>query len=218
MWHSSFDISSPDSILLEEIKNGNPKAFDVIFKKYYNNLCRFAFFLIHDADMSQCLVQNVFIKLWERRFVSEPIKNVAAYLTSMVKNQCSDYLKEQRIRDLTLQKNNINEPDNSTEEEIFSRNFEECLVIALSKLPPRCRLAFEFSRFENLTNKEIAEKMDISVKGVEALIGRSLKTLRFELKEFLPSFDSRNINPVLFFLKIPQKYFMARKNSSFLSF
>ena len=64
--------------------------------------------------------------------------------------------------------------------------FEEKLVVVLSNLPERCRIAFEYSRFENLTYPEIAEKMGISVKAVEALISRALKTLRIELKEYLP--------------------------------
>ncbi len=205
MMNSSFDISSSDSILLEEIKNGNTKAFDLIFRKYYDNLCRFAYCLIHDADMSQSLVQNVFVRLWERRSVTGNINEPGAYLTTMVRNQCSDYLKKQKNRASSLPANNYDKADYSTEQEIFRRNFEEELVISLSKLPSRCRVAFEYSRFENMTNREIADKMNISVKGVEALIGRSLKNLRDELKEFLPSFNTDNINPVLFFLRFLKK-------------
>ena len=60
------------------------------------------------------------------------------------------------------------------------------MLQAIHKLPERCKIAFELSRFEGLSNKDIAVKMEISVKGVEALIGRSLKLLRSELIEFLP--------------------------------
>jgi RNA polymerase sigma-70 factor (ECF subfamily) len=145
-------------------------------------------------------VQNVFVKLWERRFVSGEIKNLGGYLTMMVKNQISDHMHDRDNRHLVFEKTKSRMADESTENEIFRKNFEECLVIALSKLPERCRQAFELSRFEDLTNKDVAEIMAISVKGVEGLIGRSLKILRVELREFLPSLQLKGDNLVLFFL------------------
>jgi RNA polymerase sigma-70 factor (ECF subfamily) len=198
-------ISSLDNVLLDELKKGDSKAFDLVFEKYYANLCRFAFSVIQDQDMSQSLVQNVFIKLWERRFVLGQIDNLAGYLVAMSKNQISDYRKEQRFLSPDPEGRKGTEMDNSTENEVLRRDFEERLLIALSKLPPRCRLAFEFSRFEDMSHKEIAREMNISVKGVEALIGRSLKTLRNELREFLPSFNMKNIDPILFFIRITKK-------------
>jgi len=194
------NASNPDHELVNELNRGNTKAFDLIFKKYYDNLCRFAFLMLHDSDLSQSLVQNVFVKLWERRFVSGEIKNLGGYLTMMVKNQIFDHMHDRDNQHLVFEKTKSRMADESTENEIFRKNFEECLVIALSKLPERCRQAFELSRFEDLTNKDVAEIMDISVKGVEGLIGRSLKILRVELREFLPSFQLKGDNLVLFFL------------------
>jgi RNA polymerase sigma-70 factor (ECF subfamily) len=198
--------ASPDSVLLDELRKGNSKAFDLIFRRYYDNLCRLSYSFIHDADMSQNLVQNVFIKLWERRFVMGKVSNLGGYLTVMVKNQVADYIsdyKRQHVDSLF----NTNIADHSTEDEILGRDFEEKLTLSLAKLPPRCKQAFELSRFENMSNKEIAHEMKISVKGVEALIGRSLKLLRVELSEFLPSSKFSSKNPILFFLRIAQKFF-----------
>ncbi len=200
------DISSPDNILLLELKEGNSKAFDIIFRRYYDNLCRFSYTFIHDADMAQNLVQNVFIRLWERRFVMGKIANLGGYLTVMTKNQISDYISDYKKHHLNAELN-INIADHSTENEIIGKDFEERLVVAMAKLPARCKEAFELSRFENKSNKEIAEEMKISVKGVEALIGRSLKLLRVELNEFLPSSKRFSTNPILFFLRIARKFF-----------
>lgn len=211
MWYSESDMSIPDSQLLEEIAKGSSKAFDLVFRKYYNNLCRYAFLVIHDADMAQSLVQNVFVKLWEKRLGLGRIGNLASYLTAMVRNQCFDYLKEQKILDSDLKLKNSDSHENSTEDTILGNEFEECLIEALSKLPPRCRIAFELSRFDNKTNKEIAQEMKISVKGVEALIGRSLKSLRLELREFLPSFDLKDIMPILYFLRFSKNIFSENK-------
>ncbi|MEN6454648.1 MAG: RNA polymerase sigma-70 factor [Prolixibacteraceae bacterium] len=185
-------------MLINELKGGSSRAFDVIFRKYYDNLCRFAFSMLRDATLSQGLVQNVFIKLWERRFVCGEIDNLAGYLTTMTKHQVFDYIHDHRNQYQEIEKVKHLTADESTENEILRNNFEECLVSALSKLPGRCREAFELSRLENLTNKEIAVKMDISIKGVEALIGRSLKILRIELREFLPSYRLKE-NLIFFF-------------------
>lgn len=211
MWYSESEMSIPDSQLLEEIAKGSSKAFDLVFRKYYNNLCRYAFLVIHDADMAQSLVQNVFVKLWEKRLGLGKIGNLASYLTTMVRNQCFDYLKEQKILDSDLKLKNSGSYENSTEDAIFGNEFEECLIEALSKLPPRCRIAFELSRFDNMTNKEIAQEMKISVKGVEALIGRSLKSLRLELREFLPSFDLKDIMPIFYFIRFSKNIFSDNK-------
>ncbi|PTN10525.1 RNA polymerase sigma-70 factor [Mangrovibacterium marinum] len=200
-----FDISSPDHVLLLELKEGNSKAFDLIFRRYYDNLCRLCYSFIHDADTSQNLVQNVFIKLWERRFVMDKVSNLGGYLTVMVKNQIADYISDYKKHQIDSEFN-TNIADYSTENEIQGREFEERLTISLAKLPPRCKQAFELSRFENLSNKEIAVKMKISVKGVEALIGRSLKLLRVELSEFLPSSKISSKNPILFFLRIARNF------------
>lgn len=203
------DISSPDHTLLFELKEGNSKAFDLIFRRYYDNLCRLCYSFIHDADMSQNLVQNVFIKLWERRFVMGKVNNLGGYLTVMVKNQIADYIADYKKQHL----DSAIQPtiaDNSTENEIMGRDFEEKLTISLAKLPPRCKQAFELSRFENLTNKDISREMNISIKGVEALIGRSLKLLRVELSEFLPSSKFPKKNPILFLMRIAKK--ILRRN------
>ncbi|MGV8133860.1 MAG: RNA polymerase sigma-70 factor [Mangrovibacterium sp.] len=195
------DISD-DCMLINELKGGSSRAFDMIFRKYYDNLCRFTFSMLGDADLSQELVQNVFIKLWERRFVCGKIDNLAGYLTTMTKHQVFDYNHDHRNQHQEIKKGDRLTADESTENEILRNNFEECLVSALAKLPGRCREAFELSRFENLTNRDIARQMDISVKGVEALMGRSLKILRVELREFLPSYHLKGLegqNLVLLF-------------------
>ncbi len=200
----SLNIDSPDLLLTNKLKEGSSFAFDLIFVKYYENLCRFAFSVLHDPDISQDLVQNVFLTLWNRRNVSSQIQNLPAYLTTMVKNQVSDYLKDKKVN-LHEVSRKYDLSDNSTENEILGRDFEECLVSALSRLPDRCRQAFEYSRFENLTNREIAVRMDISVKGVEALIGRALKSLRIDLQEFLPSSGSKNKNGIFLLIRLSKK-------------
>ncbi|MEI7420580.1 MAG: RNA polymerase sigma-70 factor [Prolixibacteraceae bacterium] len=176
-----------DSFLFEELKSGNKRAFDQIFKENYPNLCRFAFSIVHDEDAAHSLVQDVFVKLWENRASLNHVDRLLPFLTAMTRNHSLNYIKREK-RNIQLADVPIEaQTGDTTENQVDADSFEEHLIIALSLLSERCKVAFEYRRFENLTSKEIALKMDISVKGVEALIGRALKSLRISLADFLPS-------------------------------
>lgn len=172
--------------LIAELKNDKESAFDYIFKKYYKALCALANTYVNDLDKAQSLVQDSFIKLWENRKQAGNIKNLSAYLTFMVRNHCIDYIRKTQSLKILHEKSKTETIEDTSEDLAHSNEFAEKLVIVLSSLPERSRTAFEYSRFENLTYKEIAVKMDISVKAVEALISRALKTFRHELKDYLP--------------------------------
>lgn len=175
-----------DSFVLLALKEGQEKAYDYIFRKYYKALCAQANAYVSDLDLSQSLVQDCFVRFWEKRHQATTIENLASYFSFMVRNKCIDHLrKEHRLR--SIENSNPDETDSlESDALLITHEFEEKLIVALSALPDRCRTAFEYSRFENLSYPEIANKMDISVKAVEALISRSLKILRKELKEYLP--------------------------------
>jgi RNA polymerase sigma-70 factor, ECF subfamily len=190
-----------DTFIFQELKTGNTRAFDKIFNDHYLNLCRFSYSIVHDEDTAHSIVQQVFVKLWENRAALEHIERLAPYLTAMTKNHSLNFVKREKrivqIADIPIEV----QASNSTENQIEAHAFEEQLIIALSLLPERCKMAFEFSRFENFSNKEIALKMGISSKGVEALIGRALKSLRISLADYLPSSrKGRSQNPILFAL------------------
>jgi len=190
-----------DGFLFDELKNGNARAFDKIFNDRYPNLCRFAYSIVHDVDTAHSLVQHVFIKLWQNRTSLNNIDHLTPYLTTMVRNHCLNFIKHEKrnakLEDIPADA----QAENTTENQIDAHDFEEHLTIALAALPERCRMAFEYSRFENFTNKEIALKMEITTKGVEALIGRALKSLRISLIDFLPSSKKSNSkSPILFTL------------------
>jgi RNA polymerase sigma-70 factor (ECF subfamily) len=189
--------------ILSELQKGNERAFDTIFKQYYKPLCQFSYSFIKDQDTSENLVQEVFAKLWEKRERLTNIENLLSYLMGMVRNQSIDFLRKKKTNSKFYNKLRPEESENTTEEQISKNEFEESLLKSITNLPERCRIAIEMSRFDGFSNKEIAQKMEISVKGVEALIGRSLKLLRSELQEFLPSLsekDKKRGRPILFSL------------------
>jgi RNA polymerase sigma-70 factor (ECF subfamily) len=198
------ELEDDHQFILNELRNGNERAFDIIFSKYYSSLTRFSFSFFKDQDKAESLVQEVFIKLWEKRTTLSEIDNLFSYLMIMVRNQSIDHLRKEKSKLKLHQNLKQEESVNTTEEQLSMNEFEEKLLQSIHRLPERCRIAFEMSRFDGYTNKEIAENMQISVKGVEALIGRSLKFLREELKEFLPSvvFGGNKRGAVLFSMLI----------------
>ncbi|WP_423128398.1 RNA polymerase sigma factor [Gaoshiqia sp. Z1-71] len=175
-----------DQFLLIALKDGQEAAFDFIFRKYYKALCAQANARVNDLDLAQSLVQDCFIKLWEKRSQSASIENLSSYMSFMVRNRCIDYLRSRRHQPEENMDGREQADDRFSDTLLLSHEFEEKMVKALALLPDRCRIAFEYSRFDGLTYPEIAKKMDISVKAVEALISRSLKILRVELKDYLP--------------------------------
>jgi RNA polymerase sigma-70 factor (ECF subfamily) len=183
------DNKGDQQFILNELLKGNERAFDTAFKQYYKPLCQFSYSLIKDQDTAENLVQEVFVKLWEKRKNLTDIDNLFSYLVGMVRNQSIDFLRKEKTSSKIYNQLRPEKSENTTEEQISKNEFEEKLLKSIVNLPDRCRTAIEMSRFEGLSNKEIAQQMNISVKGVEALIGRSLKLLRIDLKEFLPAFS-----------------------------
>jgi RNA polymerase sigma-70 factor (ECF subfamily) len=208
-------VGQLDHFLFEELKAGNTRAFDKIFNDHYQNLCRFSYSIVHDEDTAQSLVQQVFVKLWENRAGLDQVEHLVPYLTAMTRNHSLNFIKREKrnvqISDIPVEA----QINNTTENQIEAHEFERQLIIALSLLPERCKMAFELSRFENLTNREIALKMEISMKGVEALIGRALKALRISLSEFLPSsMRGKSQNLILFVIIRIAKATLARIDRS----
>ena len=135
--------------------------------------------------LPKALVQNCFIRFWEKRDEVEKIENLYSYLYFMMRNQCVDHLRERRRSHtvpITIQAEFL---ECVTEETIDANDLSTHLWQAITRLPERCRLAFEYSRIEGLTYSQIASKMGITLKGVEALISRALKLLRANLVDFL---------------------------------
>lgn len=171
-----------DDFLISELQKGNEAVFDYLFRKYYKNLCLKAKTYVSDLDKAQSLVQDCFVKLWTNRNSLGEIKNLSAYLSFMVRNRCIDYIrKKESLKKLHTKVNHDTEQANVENLLIFNE-FEQKVMNKITLLPKRSRLAFEYSRFENLTYKEIAEKMEISSKAVEGLITRALKILRKDLQ------------------------------------
>ena len=103
----------------------------------------------------------------------------------MVRNRCIDHLRELKRTPQVPITNHADIPESDTEEKIDATDLGSQIWLSIAKLPDRCRIAFEYSRIDELTYPQIANKMGISTKAVEALVSRALKALRANLVDLL---------------------------------
>ena len=138
---------------------------------------------VADLDDARNLVHDVFITTWEK-FDSLPSDtNYRSYLYTSVRNRCLNHLRDTK-KHLTIEKM----AEHNYAEEIRpmeAAELEKEIELGINSLPEKCRMVFEMSRLEGLKYSEIAEKMNISVKTVEAQMSKALSVLREHLKEFL---------------------------------
>lgn len=181
----NFQNEENDRFLYSQMRLGKEEAFDFIFRKYYKVLSIQAIRFVHDQDLAQSLVQDCFVRFWEKRKVLFNVEDLYSYLFFMVRNHCIDHLRKQkRIHQVPLT-NQADFHEDETEEKIDAGDLSSHLWQAIAALPDRCRIAFEYSRIDGFTYPKIAQLMGISIKAVEALISRSLKLLRVKLVQYL---------------------------------
>jgi RNA polymerase sigma-70 factor (ECF subfamily) len=176
-----------DLYFFSRLKQGDEDAFDYLFNFYYPGLIVYANKFLADNHLAQEIVQGVFLKLWQDRRYIEINSSVKSYVFRSVRNKCLDILKHRKIEDEYARKvldeqepSNENTWDTYVESELYL-----ILIREIEKLPPECQKIFRYSRIRNLTNREIAEKFDLSIKTVENQISKALKVLRSALKEYL---------------------------------
>lgn len=170
------------------LKEGEETAFEMIFKSHYQALCNYAFTFLHDRDEAEEIVQSTFLNIWEKRKVIEVQTSLKSYLFRAVRNTCLNVLKHAKIRQHhateTVALTNPGHED--VTEQVHATELEAKIANAMEALPEQCRLIFKMSRFEELKYAEIAEHLNLSVKTVENQMGKALKIMREQLKEFLP--------------------------------
>lgn len=178
-----------DSDLVIAIKKGDEKAFEKLFFKYYEMLCRFAFRYVGSMDIAEEFVQEVFAKVWEIRNELSSSVNIRSYLYKATKNQALDYLKHEDVIQRYEQEVELRLYDDVYEiEEKFSskEHFVQVAQNAIEELPDHTRHIYKMSRNDGLTYREIANVLDISIKTVESHISKALRILRDRLGQFMP--------------------------------
>ncbi len=173
--------------LLAQMKQGRKAALQMVFEMHYPDVCRAIFRLVPDQDTMKDLAQEVFIRFWEKREQIEITGSLSGYLHRMAVNEALMHLRRQRFHeDADTAVQLPASAADGAETALMQRDLSERLHAAMDALPPRCRLMFQLSRFEEMTYQEIADHTGTSIKTVENQMGKALKLLREQLADFLP--------------------------------
>ena len=174
-----------EKAILQQLKAGNQQAFDELFRQYYRYLVIVAFRYLKDDHQAKDMVQEVFMDLWKRREVIQIEQSIKAYLRRAVVNKCLSALKKNQRTSLQETPDiNISLHQDKVDQIYEYKELESVLADAIQSLPERCQLIFKMSRHENLSHKEIAEKLNISTKTIENQMTKALKVIRAALKEY----------------------------------
>lgn len=172
---------------------GSKINFRNIFLAYFQPLFHLSHHYLADMDEAKEVVQEAFVKLWEMRENLNKDSNIQNFLFTMVKNNCLNILKRKQM--LLKHHEKLKCMEMHYQYESLSRignnylefdELREKIDLAIKNLPEHCRIVFEMSRFEELKNREIAEKLGVTQKTVEAHLTKALKILRHDLKEYMP--------------------------------
>ncbi len=168
--------------MLKQIRTGNEEAFQQIFEFYIKRVFRFIVGYVKDIEEAEDITQNVFIKIWGAKANIDIEKSFEGFIFTIAYRSVIDYfryndtkLKHERI-DLLL--NESIATDIKTDDLLNKHQLESLYDKALQILPPKRKEIFLLSRHNGLSNKQIAEKLGISVKTVENQMTSALSSLR----------------------------------------
>ncbi len=156
-----------------------------MFNEYYQPLCNYALKFTKDLDKAEDMVQDVFVKLWNRKQIIDKEKNWTSYLFLMVKNQCLDEYKRNNIgAKVTQEYYKVNDKEvylTVDDKEVEYYLMLEKLNQSIQALPPKCREIFTLNKLQGVTQIEIADSMGISIKTVEAQMAKAYKIIKASL-------------------------------------
>ncbi len=169
--------------LILSIKSGNHHAFERLFHMFYKRVKSFIRIITTDDNLAEELSQQLFVDLWINRERIDPDKNISSYLFTIAKNSALTAIRQQlkyEMKGVTV----TDQPDNSQpDQQIIIREMELMINLVIAAMPPKRRQVYEMSRYENKTNDEIANELNISRKVVE----RHIRLAVNDIKESLQS-------------------------------
>lgn len=172
---------------MEKNKHNDKLALQVeqYFHHHYEGLHRYAFTILKDNDNAKDAVQAVFLKLWEKRDTLDEEQSVKSYLYTAVYHYCLNVKRHDKVKARYV--TDHNGADHHTEDVLVSKEINQQIMGHIAALSPQCQLIFTKSRFEGKKYADIATEMGLSIKTVEAQMGKALKILREKLFDVMIS-------------------------------
>lgn len=188
MAHLKIDFENNKAVVLA-LKTGGEAAFDAVYRHYFRGLCAFCSQYVGEVDEAEELVQDTMMWLWENRATLIEELSFKTLLFTIVKNKALNRLSHIEVKRKVLQEivdkyeAEFESPDFYLANELFDLYHR-----AVEELPAEFREAYELTRVDQLTHREIAERLHVSPQTVNYRVGQALKLLREALKDYLPLF------------------------------
>lgn len=175
-------LSARLSQLSKRLAESDRKAFQELFEEVNVTLIRFCWRFTKDEDTSRDIVQDVFVKIWEKRTTLDPDKSLLALMYTMVRNKALNLSRDSHYSDGVEADDVAIEDTPAPDEHVDFEMLEEQVHQWIDSLPPRRRQAFTLSRFEGLTHAEIATVMNLTPRTVNTHVMLALRDLRTKLQ------------------------------------
>jgi RNA polymerase sigma-70 factor, ECF subfamily len=174
-----------DNEIIGRIRQGDIKQFESLFRSSYASLVKYAMTLIKDHDTAEEIVQDLFFRLWQNKEKTQIESSLNGYLFRSVHNRCLHYIEHQKVVERHEKEMSFKQVtgEESPADILLYKELQAKIARTIEKLPERCGQIFCMNRFEGLKYSEIAEKLSVSVKTVEANMGKALKEFRKALAE-----------------------------------
>jgi len=179
--------------IANRIITGDVSAYEKLYRLMQPRLYAFCRKIIDDKEIARDIVQDVFVSFWENRTTTIIHTSLTSYIFRMTYLKCMNHIRQLKINNkyqnyaaIKIKESEMLffDPDYNIDGSIFFNEIETLVNNAIDNLPDQCRDIFILSRFDGLEHKEIAKKLDISIRTVEAHIYRALKSLKIELKDY----------------------------------
>lgn len=175
-------------------KSSDLYDFNRIYSEYRSRFIRFACSYVREVSAAEDIANDAFLSFLENRQNIDPESNIPAYILTIVKNKCLDYLRSKETENRALStlhelrlweiRINITSLESCNPEKLFSSEVKEIIDTTLSALPAKTLEVYHLSRNDNKSHKEIADLLQISTKGVEYHITKALAKLKENLKDY----------------------------------
>jgi RNA polymerase sigma-70 factor, ECF subfamily len=175
-----------ENVNIDNIRNSDVGEFQLLFENYYSKLCDFVIGFVRASDVAEDIVQDLFLKVWERRYEWYPNGPIRSYLFKCARNAAIDYLRNQKLKRTYMCEISIDIADNSSprpDNQLEIKDINNRLQQLVNEMSERQRTIFVLNRIYKLTYREIADIHGISIKTVETHMARALKIIREKLLE-----------------------------------
>lgn len=174
------NLTVADKELVLSLSNGSEDAFRTLYLRYKDKLWHYCFSLLKSEDDADDMIQEVFIRIWELRNFMNPDLSFSSFIYTMTRNRVLNHFRkmdvELQVKNALARKLPVSEE--SAESALISAEYQQILLSAIDNLPPQQKRVFNLSRMENLSHKDIARQLNLSVYTVQEYISGALHFIK----------------------------------------